>query len=668
MKTALIFVAMLAFALADSVRADDTHAVAGPFDDEPEIVISAPRSSRVVAAPVTQHEVAQTPDEILTTGRATTVIRSEEIERAGARQVLEVLRDVPGLHVVQTGSYGGTTSVFARGGEAGYNLVLIDGVKVNAPGGSYNFNALPTDNIDRIEIVKGPAAFALGGDGASSVIQIFTKRGKGPPRYTLAAEAGTFSTFSEDISGLGTTGPAGWSFSASQFNTAGHLPINNDYARTAASGRIDLPLSDRTDAQFTINHYSDKFEVATDAGGDLLPPFFLDPDGGTRTTSTAMGARVERQLRENWKVGAALENFLGTSFNRDPMDTPADVSPFFSEQETRRQRAHIRTDFTWMGWDFGFGGEMEREEAHGISVSGTTAQATTTHIGRINRAGFLTVGGDLVKNLRLSTGVRLDDNTRLDREISWSAGLQYLHEPSGVTFRASGGQGFKYPLLTQVASSSPTFLPNPDLKGEHENSGELGFDLPLLENNRLIFSATGFLAHTKDMIGNVTVAPGVSSPKNLGQAHRIGSELSLGWNITPRWRLAGNYTYVKTKTTDAGPIANNTAELGQELLRRPRNSGGATLAYNGERMRGEVNVNAVGRAIDRDFANNQFGRASFRVPLPGYAKVDASLEYDVTKRLTLTAAGTNILGKDYQEVYGFSSPPAAWRGGLKWNF
>ena len=661
MKTKVVTGLLLASAMVGVARADDTRALM--LDDEPEIVISAPRSSRVVEAPPVQQELVQPPREILHTGRPVTVISSEEIERSGARQVLEVLRDVPGIRVTQFGSFGGRTSVSSRGAETSNNLVLLDGVKVNAPGGDYNWNALPTDNIDRIEIVRGPAAFALGGDGSSAVIQIFTKRGQGPPRYTLAAEAGSFSTFSEDVSGLGTTGPANWSFSLSQLNTEGHLPINNDYGRAAASGRIDLPVSDRTDVQVTLNHFSDKFEVATDVGGDLLPPFFLDPDGAVRVTSTAMGARVEREMRDNWTVGLSLENFLGTSFNRDPRDSPADATPFFSEQETRRQSAELRSDHEWRGWKIGVGGEFEREEVHGVSVSG--AAPTTTHFGRLNSAGYISLAGEIRENLSLSAGVRLDENTRLHREWSAGGGLQYLYPRTRTTLRLSGGQGFKYPTIAQVASQTATFLPNQNLKAEHELSGEFGIDQPFW-NDRWQASVTGFWAHSKDMIGNVRV-PGttVSTPMNLSRVERVGAEATLSLKITPRWKISGNYTYLETEVKDAGPVSSNAFLVGDAVTRRPKHTGNATLAYNGERLRGEINVNAVGKSIDRDFSNNP---VSFRLYVPGYAKVDASLEYDMTENLTLTAAGNNILDKDYQENYGFSNPPANWRGGVKWNF
>ena len=113
---------------------------------------------------------------------AVTVLRGVELRAQGIHTVFEALRDVPGATVVQTGSFGGQTSLFLRGGQSNYVKVLVDGVPVNQPGGSFDFANLTTDNVERIEVVRGPASVLYGSDAVTGVVQIVTRRGTGRDR------------------------------------------------------------------------------------------------------------------------------------------------------------------------------------------------------------------------------------------------------------------------------------------------------------------------------------------------------------------------------------------------------------------------------------------------------------------------------------------------------
>src|SRR5206468_3802264 len=108
-----------------------------------------------------------------------TVLRGTDLEEQGLHALLDALRMVPAAAVVQTGSFGGQTSLFLRGGESDYVKVLIDGVPVNQPGGAFDFSSLTTDNVDRVEIVRGPATVLYGSDAVTGVVQILPRRGAG---------------------------------------------------------------------------------------------------------------------------------------------------------------------------------------------------------------------------------------------------------------------------------------------------------------------------------------------------------------------------------------------------------------------------------------------------------------------------------------------------------
>ena len=166
-----------------------------------------------------------------------TVLTGRELQLRGIRTVAEALRTVPGATVVETGSFGGQTSLFLRGGESDYVKVLVDGVPWNQPGGSFDFADLTTDNVDRVEIVRGPASVLYGSDAVTGVIQIFTRTGQGAPRVTGAARAGTYGSVNYEAGLVGDGGRAGYSVTVSQFRSDGLYPYNNEYRNTVEIGR-----------------------------------------------------------------------------------------------------------------------------------------------------------------------------------------------------------------------------------------------------------------------------------------------------------------------------------------------------------------------------------------------------------------------------------------------
>src|SRR5688572_12087766 len=174
-----------------------------------------------------------------------TVITGDELKARGIATVSEALASVPGLAVVQSGSFGATTSLFARGGESDYVKVLVDGVPLNNPGGSFDFATLTTDNIDRIEVVRGPTSVVYGSDAVAGVVQLFTRRGDGPPRGFADVRGGSFGTIEGTAGVAGGSTRLGYLFGAASRETDGIHPFNNDYSNRVLSGRLSFAPSAR---------------------------------------------------------------------------------------------------------------------------------------------------------------------------------------------------------------------------------------------------------------------------------------------------------------------------------------------------------------------------------------------------------------------------------------
>ena len=163
---------------------------------------------------VTPTKLPTRPDAVVS---SVTTISGDDLKARGIRFVQDALRDVPGATLVQVGSYGGVSSLFMRGGESDYVKVLVDGIPVNQSGGGYNWANLTTDNVDRIEILRGPGSVIYGSDAVSGVVQIFTRRGQGRLAFEGGAEGGTFGTIDGHLGLLGGTDRVSYSADASRF-------------------------------------------------------------------------------------------------------------------------------------------------------------------------------------------------------------------------------------------------------------------------------------------------------------------------------------------------------------------------------------------------------------------------------------------------------------------
>src|SRR5574341_990940 len=197
---------------------------------------------------------------------AVTVLSGADLRARGLTTVLEALRSVPAAQVVQTGSFGGQTSLFLRGGESDYVKVLLDGVPLNEPGGAFDFAHLTLDNVDRIEIVRGPASVLYGSDAVTGVVQIFTRRGAaGGASQLLGFEAGRYGTLRgrSELSAVTARGAAGATLGGSWLATDGLYPANSGYRNGVVSGRLRLTPDAASDAAVSIRYGDDVFHNPT---------------------------------------------------------------------------------------------------------------------------------------------------------------------------------------------------------------------------------------------------------------------------------------------------------------------------------------------------------------------------------------------------------------------
>jgi len=585
-----------------------------------------------------------------------TVIRGEELRSRGIATVSDALASVPGLMVVRSGSFGATTSLFARGGESDYVKVLVDGVPLNNPGGAFDFATLTTDNLDRIEVVRGPASVVYGSDAVAGVVQLFTRPGAGAAHGFVNVRGGSYGSFDGEGGVAGGTSRFGYSAGASSRQTDGFLAFNNDFQNRTASARlafapsfasVDL-MARRTDATY---HFP------TDGSGAVV-----DSNSVRRDHRTVLGLDASRHLtsRVDLRVLGAATRLDGGSSN-DP-DSPGDSTGFYSHDDSRieRRSADLRADIrATERVTVSAGAAVEREQARSTSESQFQtfpASASSFAAHRTTEAVYAQVIGAAAERLTYTASGRLDDNATYGTFVTGRASLAW-QLTGGTSIRAAIGNAFKAPAFEETFSSSFT-IGNPDLQPERTLSWEASAEHRF--GQRMALSATYFDQRFRDLIQYVSGDASTDfrgTNQNLGAASARGVEVEARAPMVGPFDLGANVTFLRTRVTDAGTGAFGTFVNGERLLRRPAQTAAFTADYRvarGSRIGAAVRV--IGSRDDRDFAND------LRVELPSYTLLDLSAEASLGRlgtslsHLTLTGRIENALDRAYQPSFGFSAP------------
>ena len=572
-----------------------------------------------------------------------TVISGAQLRAEGIRTVAEALRIVPGAAVVTTGPWGGQASLFLRGGESDYVKVLIDGVPQNAPGGSYDFANLTTDNIERIEVVRGPTSVLYGSDAVTGVVQIFTRDGRGTPRAAVAFGGGTYATNAVEVTASGGDDRAGYAIGLSRFASDGIYRFNNDYRNEVLSGRLRLKPDARTDAAMSVRYGDALYHFPTDGSGDPVSNNQHQVDRGPSVgleLGHVFSDDVEGRVTGTWH----RDNAQYAIAPNGPSDTT--TFPFSSSDWVTRAGLDGRANLRLSGGNVvTVGGASEHETMQGTTLDGSRS--------RDDGAAYLQLVTNLERPFSVTLGARLDDNQRFGTYATYRAGLSFrIH--GGTRAIASIGTGFKEPNFFETYATG-FVRGNPDLQPEHSFTWEAGLEHHI-PGTAVTVRATYFNQRFRDLIdynGSDSVTYNyLNVPGADARGLEIASEAALGGAV----RVSAGYTFLNTRVTKGGADTGSTALFltGEPLLRRPWHSATLALSYRLGR-RGSVTLTALytGRRPDVDY------RTLRRDTLPSYTRVDLAGQLDLL-RPQAGAPGLAVVGKvenlfdaPYQEVTNF---------------
>ncbi len=604
---------------------------------------------------------------------ATTVITGDELRARGTRFVLDALRDVPGAAVVQVGSFGGLTSLFLRGGNSNYVKVLVDGVPMNQSGGAFDFSDLTTADVERIEVVHGPASVIYGSDAVTGVVQIFTRRGIGRAHGTAAAQGGTLGASTLDASVSGGDARAGYSVGIARINTRGSYAFNSHYRNTTLDARMDARPDSLTDAAVTIRYADRTYRFPTDGSGNAVDSNQVSNGDGV-TIGLDAGRRLASRLTA--RLGLAL-HATDDAFDDRP-DGPADSTGFAFASDrlasTSRRSADARLVFRpqpGLSLTAGSQLELERERQSSQTSSdfggGPATDANVFDAARHTWAGYAEAAAELGHHASLDAGARLDDNSAFGTFVTYRTGASV--RLGGTRVRASAGNAYKAPTFSENFAVSPFEVGDPNLRPERSNSWEVGAEQSLARR-AVTVGATYFDQRFRQLIQYLSAAPGEPTYANLAAARSRGLEFTASSVPIRGLTLVAQYTWLRTRVTDAGASASPVFALGEQLVRRPAHTGRVGLHLRPqERVSLFANANFVGRRDDVDFRPFP----AERVTLPAYHTIEVAAAITVLTgpsrpSLALTARVENLFNAAYESVVGFPGRRRGLLAGARLDF
>lgn len=604
----------------------------------------------------------RSPTAIQRTGSAISVISGEEVAKNNQASMVNVLRNVPGLDVTETGGPGGTTSVRIRGANAGQTLVLIDGVRVNDPSsgsGEFDFATIAPGLIDRVEVLRGPQSALYGSDAIGGVINIITKRGRGPFQTAAQIEGGSYGTLLGNASVHGSKDAWSYAFAISALHSNKFSSYGYRVRRIEAT-RPKLESD-------PVTRYGGYGRIGYDPGGpfraeiatmgtftraDYDAGFGTFPDTGSRFTSAfhstyakldldTFDKRVQHSLRLYTNRMRRHYDSISYGINTLPANTFHDKYDYIGLRHGAEYQANIGLD------RFGtltLGGRIERESVENYSETLLPAPvAKTKNIGtsQNSRAIFALWQVALGQRLDLSLGGRIDHYPNVTTFRTWRATAAYRIDETGTKLRASAGTGGKVPTLYQLYAP---FFGTATLKPEESFGGDIGIDQRFLDG-RLKLSATLFHNRMKNLID---FDFGTFTFQNIARAQTSGVELEGEAVLWPEYLvLKGSYTNMRAVDR----------KTGLRLPRREDHTGKVALTITpAPKWTIEPSLTLVGKRFS---STNQTQR------LAPYARLDALVSYKVNDNLDVYVRGENLTNSYYEDVRNYGTTGRAVYAGMR---
>ncbi len=598
------------------------------------------------------------------TSGSVSVITTPEIEVQNPTTVPDVLRDLPGVSLQESGTLGESASFSLRGAEPSQTLVLLDGIRVNSPfRGGFDLGNFLVDEIGQVEIVRGAQSALYGSEAIGGVVNLRAGRAIRPLEISLVQEAGNEGTFREALSVGGKESQTDFSLTFSHTDTDGQFD-HDRFGALTLGGNIGVPVRESGRLQFTYRFQEDHKELAI----ELLPDEFLPGPVTPMTVDAVFDNNSELNRRflfnsigyqdkiTNWFGLSWKAALVDTHLNQDDPTDSVNPSPFpyLENTDTRTLILDLQQNL-YMGnsdiFSFGVEGTWDKVDS---KIEGFGFSFPSLEMSRRNMAYYLQNLYKGQKRWVLQTGVRIDDNSSFETVVTPKVSTAYEFESTKTKFRGSWGLGYRAPTIQE--QFFPVFG-NPELEPEKSMSWEVGLQQRVVRETILLDTAYFWIDYDNLIQKDPT---SVANQKAISR----GVESILEIRSLPALTVKANYTYLdaKNKTT------------GRKLPFRSRHRGNISLLY-------APLVNLT-MNLDINLVSSQALSVDFILPdgtilhdrSPGFARVDLSGTYYLFgnflgfRETRFFIKVRNLFDQDYQDVPGFPAPGRGILGGVTVTF
>lgn len=567
-------------------------------------------------------------------GSSVSVITREELEKRGITQVFDALRLLPGVTVSRSGGGGGVSSIRLRGASQGQVRVMLDGVPLNDPAsvdGSFDFNHLTVNGIERIEVVRGAQSALHGSDAMGGVINIITRKGADGTVSAAFAEGGSFHTLQAGAGRYDSVGKWDYGIEARHLQTQG-------FSHSSAGGENDAARNQSLNASIGYQALNDLEIQASGAYARLYSGF--DPAALTDGEAYLEKQQFVGQVSADWQATETWRNRLSLqgADTRRSFDEPLGWyrhSTFggmvlAAEYQSTAELTEGQTVVTGL--------RSERHEAEAtVTQTGVSMTDLDAAIGQY--ALFGEYGVALGEHTDLTAGLRVDEHELFGSHRTQRATVSHRQPEWQMRLFSGIGTGFKAPTLFQLYS----IYGEEGLSLEKGVFYEAGFEKALW-GEKLQVSVTIHYTRYEDLID---FDAGLERYGNIAEAETYGIENAMLFELSEQWRVEGTYSWLRAEDRRTGAV----------LPRRPKHAGSLELVrewLNGAQTGGVLRM--VSRQLDSNFSPDYNA---------GYAVVDVYGSYPVAESWELYGRIDNLLDRDYQEALHFNAAGISAYGGVR---
>jgi len=607
-------------------------------------------------------------------GTSLSVITAEDIEARQFHSLAQALRTVPGVQFSSTGGMGASSRVFIRGADTKNTLLLIDGIEANDPADpnrGADLANISVENIERIEVIRGPMSVLYGSNATAGVINIITRSGTGDVGGYVGGEAGTYNT-TKGYAGVNGRGPiGGFSLAVSHLETdgysladadnnniphAGNTSEDDGWRNTSASGKVNLDITENTSLN-VVTRYTEAVMDEDEWGPGYAGDRFATDPLTWASIAVSDGVKKRRQDSERFFGKVELRNQL---FD-DRFESVVDYKYARQKRDSYTNDGFHAYDYTGITDEWSWQGKLNLSPHHRISVGADllNEESDSTFDQREDartlsywaQYQFLRAGLDVV------SGVRYDDHEEFGGKTTWRIAPAYTFAGTGTMLRGVYATGFRAPSLYELYSQYGNITLDP----EESTSWEIGIEQPLFDG-QLEAGATYFWMEFEDRIDwdSTRVISGQAWPGGYaqmeGESNTSGVEVFLRWAPFASVDMRLDYTYTDTEDVD-----------GSRMVRRPLHQVHTGLNYTPWASAG-INVDAywvgereaVATAADLNGAGVDV--------LDEYFLVNVAAHYDITAALRIYARVDNLLDEHYEEAWSYASAGQSFYAGAKFTF